>query len=105
MSAECFPVGEYLSDELDARGWTICDCAERMGGDVELNACKLDFLIAVPDVLLDEETAHGLERALGSSAQCWMNLDAAYHKCMAEKLTPAKERLEDEEVSTPHPEA
>lgn len=31
MAAEVFPAGEYLADELDARGWTQADFAEVLG--------------------------------------------------------------------------
>lgn len=93
-AAEGFPVGEYLKDELDARGWTTRDCAERMGGDVDRDTLALDFLLAVvesPDdhkihtLTLDEGTARGLEVAMGSSAETWLNLDRAYHKWRAER--------------------
>lgn len=88
IPAEGFPVGEYLDDELRARGWTTRDCAERMGGDPDIDRLTLDLHIAVihappehgiHDATMHEETARGLEVATGISAECWMNLDAAYH--------------------------
>src|SRR5690606_33604126 len=44
--AERFHVGEYLHDELIARGWTTRDCAQRMGGDVDISTLTLDFALA-----------------------------------------------------------
>lgn len=83
-----FHPGEYLQDELDARGWSTRDCAERMGGDVDVDHLALDILIAcasAPDghagtrVRINDRIAFALERALGTSAETWMNLDRAYH--------------------------
>jgi hypothetical protein len=90
--AQGFPVGEYLSDVLEERGWTTRCCAERMGGDVDVDELTLDLHIAAADCheshplhaihdgTMHEETAQGLELALGISAECWMNLDRAYHE-------------------------
>ena len=84
-----FSVGEYLQDELEARGWTTRDCAERMGGDPDVDQLTLDLHIAVlhapddhaiHDGTMSEETARGLEIALGTSAQTWLNLDREYHR-------------------------
>lgn len=86
-----FPVGEYLKDELDARGWTTADCAARMGGDAAVNELTLELHLAVLDAPPDhaihrgtmaEDTAEGLARAFGTSADVWLNLDRAYHQAM-----------------------
>jgi HTH-type transcriptional regulator / antitoxin HigA len=71
--AETFSPGEYLRDELDARGWTQIDLAAILGRPLRL----------VSDVILGKrgitpETATGLAKALGTSAELWLNLDAAY---------------------------
>lgn len=80
--AECFPVGEFIADELEARGWTPRDLAERMGGEVDVNELTIELHIACgeshPDAYMGQETADGLARAFGTSAELWMNLDAAY---------------------------
>lgn len=85
IPAECFPVGEYIADELEARGWTTRDLAERMGGDVDLNQCTIELTIACgvshPQVSMGTETAQGLSRAFGTSADVWLNLDRAYREC------------------------
>lgn len=71
--AEVFPPGEFLADELEARGWTQTDLADILGRDVNL----------VNDIIrgkrgITPETAQGLGDALGTSAQYWLNLDAGY---------------------------
>lgn len=87
--AETFPVAGYLEDELKARGWTTRDCAERMGGDVDVNDLALQLELAVLDAPPDhaiqhaymgERTASGLELAMGISAQTWINLDNAHRR-------------------------
>lgn len=79
--AEAFHVGEYLQDELDARGWTTRDCAERMGGDVNHDTLALDFLLLKdPAITIDSGTAEGLSRAFGSSAETWMNLQRSFDR-------------------------
>jgi len=87
IPAEAFPVGEYLEDELKARGWTTRDCAERMCGNVDIDQLTLDLCIALAHdsanyrcVMMGAETARGLEIALGTSAETWLNLDRAYHE-------------------------
>ena len=96
--AERFHPGEYLADELEARGWTTRDCAARMGGDLAVDTLALDLLIACWQggenrVRLGQEMADGLSRAFGTSAKLWMNLDAAYHaKESPTPNTPREER-------------
>jgi len=78
IPAEVFPPGEYIADELKARGWTTADLARRMGGDNPgMDQLAIDLLIAVHDknLILDEQTAFGLGRAFGTSARLWINLD------------------------------
>ena len=87
QSAERFCVGQYIQDELDVRGWTTRDCAERMGGDVDVDELTLDLHIAcinappghaIHEAMMNQSTADGLERATGVSAGQWMRLDFAY---------------------------
>jgi plasmid maintenance system antidote protein VapI len=72
--------GEYLADELKARGWSTADLAERMGGDVDFNQCCVDLLMSVrdPNLMMGAEVAAKLGQALGTSAEMWINLDRAY---------------------------
>ena len=81
--AEVFPVGSFIAEELRAQRWTTAECAEKMGGDPAVNELALDILIHLEKpkcVVLDRDTADGLERALGVAAGTWLNLDRAYQE-------------------------
>jgi HTH-type transcriptional regulator/antitoxin HigA len=70
---EAFAPGEYISEELEARGWTQLDLAEILGRPPQ----------AVNEVIkgkraITPDTARGLADAFGTSAQVWMNLQSAY---------------------------
>jgi HTH-type transcriptional regulator/antitoxin HigA len=72
--AEAFRPGEYLLDELNARGWTQTEFAEIISRPVRL----------VNEIIngkrgITPETATEFGAALGTSAELWMNLDTAYH--------------------------
>jgi HTH-type transcriptional regulator/antitoxin HigA len=72
-AAEVFPPGEFLKEELEARGWTQTDLAEILGRPLRL----------VNEIIsgkrgISPETAKGLGDALGTSAQFWLNLESAY---------------------------
>lgn len=71
--AEAFPAGEYLSDELRERGWTIVEFAEILGSPVE----------AVSEILNDRKeitraTAQEIGAAMGTSAETWLRLEDTY---------------------------
>ena len=73
IPAEVFPPGEFLADELEARGWSQTDLADILGRDINL----------VNDIIrgkrgITPETAQGLADALGTSARYWLNLDIIY---------------------------
>lgn len=73
IPAEVFPPGEFLLDELEARGWTQTDLADILGRDISL----------VNDIVrgrrgITPETARGLADAFGTSARYWLNLEAIY---------------------------
>jgi HTH-type transcriptional regulator/antitoxin HigA len=71
--AEAFRPGEYIQDELDARGWSQTDLAVIMGRPVSV----INELISGKRGIT-AETALGLEAALDLDAQYWLNLEAAY---------------------------
>jgi HTH-type transcriptional regulator/antitoxin HigA len=72
--AEVFPPGEFIRDELDARGWTQGDLAQIMGRPLRL----VNELIAGKKQITPE-TARGLSEAFGDNDPLyWMNLDSAY---------------------------
>jgi HTH-type transcriptional regulator / antitoxin HigA len=84
-----FHVGEYLAEEMAARGWTSRDLAERMarpGEDVDVWLLTVDLTLAWdsdgPQPTLGTETAERLEQAFGTSAQTWLNLESAYFQAL-----------------------
>jgi HTH-type transcriptional regulator / antitoxin HigA len=73
VPAEVFPPGEFIKEELEARGWTQEDLADILGRDLRL----------VNEIItgkrgITPETAKGLGDAFGTDAQFWMNLESAY---------------------------
>jgi HTH-type transcriptional regulator/antitoxin HigA len=90
--AEAFPPGEYLRDELAERGWAEGEFAEIIGRPAQ----------AVSEILngkkeITPETAVAIAAALGTSAELWLNLQAAYrlHQVRAAKevaLKPVERR-------------
>lgn len=78
--AEVFPPGEFLADELEARGWSQTNLADILGRDVNL----------INDIIrgkrgITPETAQGLADAMGTSARYWLNLDAIYRLSKIER--------------------
>lgn len=86
ISAEVFPVWEYINNELHERRWSKERLAKEMGGDENHNLCALDFLqrcLLEPRLLLGEDIAAGLSRAFGTSKELWLNLDQSCKAAMA----------------------
>jgi addiction module HigA family antidote len=65
--------GDIIRDELEALDWTKEDLARAMG----ITTKEVKNIIANKTAVTDD-TARLLSRALGPSAQFWMNADAAY---------------------------
>lgn len=86
--AEVFPPGEFIKDELEARGWTQLDLAQIMGRDpVQVS------LIVNGKQALTPETATQLGDAFGTGGQFWMNLETAYRMSQVEpKESPVARR-------------
>jgi len=83
VPAEVFPPGEYIRDELEERGWTQNDLAEILGRPLQL----------VNEIILSKrgitpETARGLAEAFGTSAQLWLNLEAAWELYKTRNIGP-----------------
>jgi HTH-type transcriptional regulator/antitoxin HigA len=82
MPAEAFPVGEYLREELAERGWSETEFAQIIARPVQ----------AVSEILngkkeITAETAVAIGDALGTSAEFWLGVQAAY------RLYQVRERL------------
>jgi HTH-type transcriptional regulator/antitoxin HigA len=73
IPAEVFPPGEFIKEELEARGWTQTDLAEILGRPQRLVSEIINGKRAI-----SPETAKGLGEAFGTGAQFWMNLESAY---------------------------
>jgi len=71
--AQVLPPGEFLREELERRGWSQVELAEILARPPRL----ISELIAGKRAITPE-TARGLEAALGTSAEMWMKLEAAY---------------------------
>jgi HTH-type transcriptional regulator / antitoxin HigA len=84
--AEVFPPGEFIRDELDARGWTQGDLAQIMGRPIQF----VNELVAGKKQITPE-SALGLAKAFGDDdALYWMNLDNVYR---LSKAAPADDAV------------
>jgi HTH-type transcriptional regulator / antitoxin HigA len=72
-AAQVFPPGDFLKEEMDARGWSQIELAEVMG-----RPAKVVNEIVAGKKAVTPETAVQLADALGTSAELWMNLETAY---------------------------
>ena len=73
IAAEVFSPGEFLRDELEARGWTESEFADILGRPAQ----------AVSEIIngkkeITTDTAIAIGDALGTSAELWLNLQVAY---------------------------
>lgn len=73
VPAEVFPPGEFIREELEARGWTQEDLAKILG----FTKARVNEVI-VGRRRLTDETALALGEAFGTGASFWMNLETAY---------------------------
>ena len=73
MAAEVFPAGEYLADELDARGWTQADFAEVLGRPAQFVS---EIISGKKEIT--RESAAQIAAALGTSAEFWLKLQDSY---------------------------
>jgi HTH-type transcriptional regulator/antitoxin HigA len=86
VPAEVFPPGDFIRDELDARGWTQGDLAQIMGRPTQL----VNEIVAGKKQVTPE-TAIGLAKAFGDDdALYWLNLESAYRLSQAK---PADESV------------
>lgn len=68
-----FPPGEFIRDELEARGWTQEDLAEILGRPLR----TVNQIIAGKKAITPQ-TAQELAAAFGTTAELWSNLETAY---------------------------
>lgn len=73
VPAAVFPPGEILREELAARGWAEGEFAQILGRPVQVVS---EILNGKKEIT--PETAVAMGAALGTSAELWLNLQAAY---------------------------
>lgn len=71
--AEVFAPGEFIAEELEARGWSQIELAEILG-----RPPKLVSQLIAGKCAITPETAKGLGSAFGTGAEFWMNLERDY---------------------------
>ncbi len=71
--ASAFPPGDFIREELEARGWTQRDLAKILGRPYQAVNSIVNGRKAITS-----RTARELEAALGPSAEFWMNLETTY---------------------------
>lgn len=84
--AEVFPPGEYLDDELKARGWSQSEFADIIG-----RTATVVSQIVTGKRAITPELAKEIGAALGTGPEVWMNLESAYRLWSSE---PAPSRIE-----------
>jgi HTH-type transcriptional regulator / antitoxin HigA len=88
IPAEVFPPGEFIRDELEARGWTQGDLAQIMGRPVQ----AVNEIVAGKKQITPE-TALGLATAFGDDdALYWMNLENMYRLAQVKPADDAVSR-------------
>lgn len=80
IPAESFHPAEYIEDELQARGWSYADLAQRMGmDDFDLHLCEIDlYLTRHPGLRMDQQFAESIGRAFGTGAETWLGLEKSW---------------------------
>jgi HTH-type transcriptional regulator / antitoxin HigA len=78
---ESFPPGEYIKDELEARGWTQGDLARIMGRQDSVVSAIINGKRSV-----SSEIASELASAFGTSAEVWLNLQTSYDLASKPKI-------------------
>ena len=73
VPAEVFPPGEFIREELEARGWNQIDLAAILG-----RAPRDVSEIITAKRSITPETAKQLAAAFGTDPRLWMNLESAY---------------------------
>ncbi|MFD4429717.1 HigA family addiction module antitoxin, partial [Nocardia sp. NPDC058497] len=73
LPAQAFPAGEYLRDEIEARGWTVAEFAQILGRPTQ----------AVSEILnghkeITAETAMEIAAATDTEAATWLRLQNTY---------------------------
>lgn len=81
--AQVFAPGEFIREELEARGWTQRDFARILGRPLQNVNNIINGKTAITAA-----TAKQLALVFGTSAELWLNLETAYRLAMAEEPDP-----------------
>ena len=81
--AQAFPPGDFIREELEARGWSQRDLARIIGRPLQ----------AVNEIIngrkrITPETSLELSAAFGTDPKFWLNLDASYRIWLAGEPDP-----------------
>lgn len=71
--AELFPVGDFLSEELEERGWSQAQFAEILGRPAQVVS---EIITGKKEIT--RESAAQIGAALGTSPELWLNLQNSY---------------------------
>jgi len=85
--AEAFPPGEFIKEELEARGWSQEDLAEIVGRQSSIISGLVNGKRSV-----SSDIASDLAAAFGTTSQFWMNLETAYQLFMENRASEVVER-------------
>ena len=87
---EAFHPGEYVRDEIEARGWSKSDLAAKSGLDQEY----IDGLLAETKsiTLL---SAHRISQALGTDPILWLNLQSTYDRAKTALCNDTSQRTSE----------
>ena len=81
MAAETFPPGEFIREELEARGWTQDDLALRLEWEnYEVARLAVAFLVDAPvkGMIMGAPMSADLGRVFGVSPEFFLNLDRSW---------------------------
>jgi HTH-type transcriptional regulator/antitoxin HigA len=75
VPAEVFSPGEFIAEELNARGWSISEFADMLS----ISASELNLIVSGSRAI-GREMAKAIGDAFGTSAEVWLNLETAYRR-------------------------
>jgi HTH-type transcriptional regulator / antitoxin HigA len=88
--AEAFPAGEFLADELEARGWTQAEFAAILDRPAQFVS---EIISGKKEIT--RESAAQIGAALGTSAEMWLSLQDKYFLWRQNQDTKAQSNLDD----------
>jgi HTH-type transcriptional regulator/antitoxin HigA len=75
VPAECFPPGDFVREEMEARGWS----AETLAEMIQWQRDLLDRVLEGSEPIT-EEMAKSLAHGFGVSSAYWLNLEIMYRR-------------------------